>query len=349
MIKKNLRKILSEISYFNGKYLTPPLFISLVITFKCNFCCQSCDIWKKNIQEITDNDWLIIAEKIKFLPKNTFIEINGGEPLLKKELVVRLVKKLKEHFQSVTLNTNSSLLDEKIIDELEKAGLDTIKMSLYSLEKEIHNQMRGNNVAFDGAIKALELIQKSKIKLEIGILLTKKNISSAPILIEHLNNFQNISIILQPLDEKIESTISRDMNQNLLDKDLWPEDNQVRKFFSWIHGKKNLKIKNSANNLKAIEKYYLDARSVLNYRCFAGQRSLIFYPDGNVSLCFKRKSIGNALDNNIPNLLRKAKEERKDIKNCKKYCRIVGCNFSRGIKEFLRDKIATYFITSMFS
>ena len=90
-----------------------------------------------------------------------------------------------------------------------------------------------------------------------------------------------------------------------------------------------------------MKKYYLDRQSALGYRCFAGQRSLLIYPNGDTTLCFKGKVIGNALEKNIREILRSrnARNERLGIKKCQKNCRIVGCNFSRGLLEFARDAL----------
>lgn len=330
-------KIARELSYLTGKFNTLPEYVSLIITFNCNFKCKSCSIWTKTDHvEMTEDNWQDIANQIsKSLPSTSFIEINGGEPLLRKSLAINLIKQLKKHFQTVALNTNGSTIDESVLVELKEAGLDIIKLSLYSLNDAVHNNLRGTDIAFEHASNAIKLINQSGIKLEIGVLITSQNISELPKLISYLSELDNTSIILQPLDEKVESIESKNFSSNNLPKDLWPNKSDIINFFDWLEKDDHLaKIKNSPMAISAMKKYYLNPQSALAYRCFAGQRNLIIYPNGDMSFCFKRPTIGNALDKPIFDQIKFADNERKCIKKCPKYCRIIGCNLSKGIKEY---------------
>ena len=334
-----VNKLLKEVSYQSGAYTIPPEFVSLVITMRCNFRCRSCSIWKKtNHDELDEASWKKIVEKLaKTLKPNTFIEINGGEALIKKELVLFLIKELKKHFKQVALNSNGLLINAEILTELKQAGLDLLKLSFYSLDETVHNDLRGHNSAYSHAKRAIQLINEQGIALEIGLLLTSKNIQTAPALIKYLQALPNTSIILQPLDEEVESTESKDRTKNKLITELWPTRNEVDNFFDWVV-LNHQKIKNSLINIQAIRQYYTNPKDILKYRCFAGQRNLVIYPNGNVALCFKGSVVGNIHQQELEVILKQATGERKKIKHCQKYCRIVGCNFSRGLKEVLRDK-----------
>lgn len=339
MINKIINKISKEISYQTGQYLTPPEFVSLITTMRCNFRCESCSIWQKTTHSELDKDsWNNIIQKlIRALQPTAFIEINGGEPLLNGPRVIYMIRELKKYFQKVALNSNGLLINERILDQLKEAGVGLIKISFYSLEKSTHNYLRGHNLAYDNAKKAIELINAKQIPLEIGLLVTTQNIDNAPALIQYLQTLPNTTIILQPLDEKIESPESKEQKNNLI-SNLWPTNGQVNKFFDWVV-KNPQNIKNSLANIEAIRQYYLEPTSILKYRCFTGQRNLVVYPNGDVSLCFKGGIIGNLKKQDLIKIVENAATERKKIKYCKKYCRIIGCNFSRGLKEFTRDTL----------
>lgn len=330
------KKFLNEASYLTGKYFVSPQFVSLQITFKCNFKCQACSIWKKSFPELNNEEWLEIASDIKkYFPENTFVEINGGEPLLRKELVFKLIKSLKKKFKTVTLNSNGSLIGCTTLRKLEEAGLDAIKISFYSLRKKTVNSLRGTEDAYGKTLDAIRLLQNSNIKLEIGVLITSENIDDLEELITYLQKLKNCQIILQPLDESIESEESKKSRKNILPKNLWPQKDKVQEFFKWLR-KNSKNIKNSKDNLRVIENYYLLPRSALKRKCFAGQKGFMVYPNGNVSFCFKRKNIGNINNDDIAKILKSSntRSERKGIKNCRKYCRISGCNYSRRIREY---------------
>jgi MoaA/NifB/PqqE/SkfB family radical SAM enzyme len=336
ILPKIATKLTREFGYLTGRFTTLPEYVSLIVTFNCNFKCRSCSVWTKtNTSELNDSQWREIAEQLcHFLPPSTFIEINGGEPLLRKPLAINLIKQLKSHFHTVALNTNGSTIDETTLIELKEAGLDIIKLSLYSLDGATHNNLRGSDIAFDHATSAVKLINQSGLKLEIGTLITSQNIAELPKLISYITNLPDTNIILQPLDEKIESIESKNFSTNILPRDLWPDEKDTISFFDWLEEDGNArKIKNSPMAIEAMKKYYLNAKSALDYRCFAGQRNLIIYPNGDLSFCFKRPKFGSISDGSIINPIKTANVERKYIAKCPKYCRIVGCNISRGIKE----------------
>jgi MoaA/NifB/PqqE/SkfB family radical SAM enzyme len=333
-------KVLKEISYQTGGYSLPPEFLSLIITLRCNFRCRSCSIWEKDKKNEADEaDWKKMLENLsKALRPDTFVEINGGEPLLRKDLVLSLVKDLKKKFRRVALNSNGSLISEDVLSSLAAAGLDLIKISFYSLNEKTHNYLRGEQMAFSQAKKAIEMIVAKGLPLEIGLLITAQNINEAPELISYLRSLPGVSIILQPLDEKVESPEAKLRPESDLIADLWPVKEDVEKFFAWVLSDTR-NIKNSPLNIKAIRDYYLRPESTLCYRCFAGQRNLVVYPNGDAALCFKGGVVGNILRQEATEILKNAKEERKKIKKCQKYCRIIGCNFSLGLKEFVREKL----------
>ncbi|MFH1367477.1 MAG: radical SAM protein [Patescibacteria group bacterium] len=340
-MNKIIRKLKREESFMTGRYNLAPEFLSLIITFRCNFRCQSCSIWQKPpIQELSENEWLGICRQAKevFTPE-TFVEINGGEALLRKELVISLIKTLKPHFKNVALNSNGLLISKEIAKELEKSGLDLLKISFYSLNEDIHNSLRGHPQAFCQAKKALELIDNSRIKLEVGVLMMAKNMADLPELIKYLKTLNNANIILQPLDESIESEGSKNRAVNQTISELWPAKEETAKFFDWVlENYKNYPIKNSLASLKAMQEYYLQPSSVLKYRCFAGQRNLVVYPQGDVAMCFKGRILGNLTKENLSEILKgeAARQERQNIRRCQKYCRIIGCNFSRGLLEVFK-------------
>ena len=64
----------------------------------------------------------------------TKVKITGGEPLVRKD-IIELIASIKKMagIQEVSITTNGVLL-EKMIDDLEQAGLDSINISLDTLK-----------------------------------------------------------------------------------------------------------------------------------------------------------------------------------------------------------------------
>jgi MoaA/NifB/PqqE/SkfB family radical SAM enzyme len=340
MLKNKVRKrIFQELSYVTGKYLISPEIASLVITYRCNFRCLACTVWRMDeYPELSQTAWEAACKQLKAtLSQNTTIEISGGEPLLRKGLVFFMISQLRNFFKNVGINSNGSLLDEPTVLALKKSGITYAKISLYSTNDEKHDKLRGFSGAAQQAKKAIDLLAKHGIKTDIGVLITAENISDIPELIRYLNQptYANVSIILQPLDEPIGLPPIVGENKTNTIETLWPNKKSVQDLSFWLQKNKPRNVKNSRASLQAIEKYYLDHTSALNRRCFAGQRNLAIYPDGEVFLCYKGGAIGNISKDALSEILsgEKASKERRKIKKCQSCCRIIGCNFQKTFPE----------------
>lgn len=338
-MNKLLRKGLIELSYGTGLNLIKPQFLSLIVTHRCNFRCPSCFNWQKNdYSEMSLPEWQKTAREImEYFPTDTFVEINGGEPLLKADLVYELADILSSKFL-LTLNTNGSLIDDEIAANLKKHGISTVKLSFYSSDKEVNDLLRGQSGSWDSAMSAIQIINRHGLNLELAVLITKNNIGQIPQLLEFAAGLPKTSVILQPLDEKIESPEAKDLSNNRFQQALWPTADEVNNFFKYLENSNHKsQIKNSSSQLEAIKKYYFRQNDSLKFRCFAGQRTVIINPDGNCLLCFKGGSIGNVAKGKISDILSglPALEERAKLKKCRKSCRLLGCNYYRGFKEMI--------------
>jgi len=97
----------------------PEIFIRLA---GCNLRCVWCDTkyaWengkKMSIEEI-------IKEVKKYACKR--ISITGGEPLLQKEELLELIKKLKDNGYWIQINTNGTIFDEEIFRSVDLISMD---------------------------------------------------------------------------------------------------------------------------------------------------------------------------------------------------------------------------------
>lgn len=86
--------------------------------------------WKKALDRLLDDAYV------------TQVTFTGGEPTLRKDLpeLVRYAK-----YFVTRVNTNGILLSKELCGELVEAELDSIQVTLYSENEEIHNRLVGNN------------------------------------------------------------------------------------------------------------------------------------------------------------------------------------------------------------
>ncbi|MBY8989678.1 MAG: GTP 3',8-cyclase MoaA [Candidatus Lokiarchaeota archaeon] len=133
--------------------------IRFSITSKCQYSCLYCDsegYSKTNelsVEEITKL-CKILAEILDV----TKIKFTGGEPLCREE-IVEIIKNVSELnlYKDISLTTNGLLLSEKA-EELYKAGLNRINVSLGSLKPKVYRKIYG----VDTLDQVLEGLEKAK-------------------------------------------------------------------------------------------------------------------------------------------------------------------------------------------
>lgn len=132
-----------------------PIHVWVEITEKCNLNCPYC--YMDAPQEGTELSLEVFSELINELNNMNIstISISGGEPLLNSNFKEILEKTLNYDFD-VNLVTNGTLLNEEIMDIIEKGNITT-QFSIDSVDREIYKKSRGKD--------KLEDVKKNLIKL----------------------------------------------------------------------------------------------------------------------------------------------------------------------------------------
>jgi len=120
-------------------------YLRISLIDRCNLRCVYC-MPEDGVDMVPHEEILTYEEVLRLV--NVFanlgfrkIKLTGGEPLVRKE-VVKLVREIKAipGIEKVTLTTNGTLL-AKIMDELAKAGIDGINLSLDTLNPEAYEKI----------------------------------------------------------------------------------------------------------------------------------------------------------------------------------------------------------------
>jgi len=146
---------LSDIIKFGGKGLyklikNDILVVSFEVTLSCVCNCHHCDLGGPKLEEkqMKPEEY---AKWVKTL-KPLFVQISGGEPLLRKD-IIDIVKSVKQFgkLPYEILVSNGALLDEEKYLKLRKAGIDQFSISLDFPDKR-HDDFR----RYPGLYKHLE-------------------------------------------------------------------------------------------------------------------------------------------------------------------------------------------------
>lgn len=117
----------------------PISYLRLAVTDRCNLRCQYC-MPEEGIEYVSRNDLMSFEEMYRIVgilsrEGITKVRITGGEPFVRRGMLSFLgqIKSLSQ-IQSLHITTNATM-DPDIIPQLKKIGLDSVNISLDSLDR----------------------------------------------------------------------------------------------------------------------------------------------------------------------------------------------------------------------
>ena len=158
------------IVYPNEKLIDsyPPLLQiepASVCNFRCVFCYQIDETFNKKKSGFMGTMSLDLFKQIidQVEGKIEFITMaSRGEPLLAKNLSAMLGY-TNGKFLTVKLNTNASLLNEKMVHSILSSGINTVVFSADAAEENLYSQLRVNG-SLNKTLKNIELFSKIREK-----------------------------------------------------------------------------------------------------------------------------------------------------------------------------------------
>lgn len=174
----------------DGKYLVGPHQITFDITNKCNLRCLHCYNSSGENEyirdELSDMEVLDFIDEFKNVKLLNFC-FCGGEPLLRSELIIKSIEKLKSYgCENIAMVTNGFYVTKALLDDLIDSGLTRIQVSLDGFKAESHNYIRNNKDAFHYSMNAIELISNTNIESSIAFTPTRYNIKELPMVKESI-------------------------------------------------------------------------------------------------------------------------------------------------------------------
>ena len=163
-----------------AKYLKAPHRVDLMISsmykngaYNCNQNCLICyasNEVEATKDEISTEEWKKIIDNLKKSGVSQ-LTFTGGEPTIRDDLV-ELVDYSK--WFVTRLNTNGVLLSQRLCRDLYEASLDSVQVTLYSDNKNIHNILVGKD-NFDATIEGIKNAVAAGLNVSINTPLTTLN------------------------------------------------------------------------------------------------------------------------------------------------------------------------------
>ncbi len=156
-----------------------PLSGTFELTARCNLDCKMCYIHKKandslvKKSEMSAAEWINIARTAKKAGMFLLL-VTGGEPFLRPDFF-EMYDEFKSLGLSVSINTNGTLITEKVVRHLAENSPARVNLTLYGASEETYSRLSGDETAFSRAYKAVEMLKEAKIPLKLNYSLTPMN------------------------------------------------------------------------------------------------------------------------------------------------------------------------------
>lgn len=270
-LKKSIESKIHELDY-----------IFWECTTRCNFKCLHCGSDCTSNSQVPDmplGDFLKVLQSLKqhITPSKTIVAITGGEPLIRDDLAVAGSQICKLGYKWGIV-TNGYLLSPNKFEELIRAGLSSIAISLDGLEAE-HDWFRGVPGSYKKAIKAIELVSGASPKgiyFDVVTCVNKRNIGN-------LSQLKNVLINAVVARWRLVSVFPKGRARDNGELKLTGE--QLRTLMEFIRETRSEgKIIASYGCEGFLGNYEMDVRNIpFNCRAGIGVGSVLV--DGSISAC----------------------------------------------------------------
>lgn len=171
----NLLKSVSDYGISTPQRLRAPVSVVWSLSYQCNLRCKHCyqNASQRSSDELTLDEQLNIVEQMARAGVSLVV-LSGGEPLANPSLE-KLIERIKQHKMAVSIDSNGVLLDKEMVQHLKQLGVDSIEISLDSVNAESHDRFRGLEGAFEKTLDAVELCSDAGIFTTVATTSTKLN------------------------------------------------------------------------------------------------------------------------------------------------------------------------------
>ncbi|MFQ6075774.1 MAG: radical SAM protein [Candidatus Bathyarchaeia archaeon] len=185
--KKGLLNVLEGI----GKYgvtrpqrVVAPFLVVWNYTNACNLKCKHCyqRADKPTPDELSTEERLKIIDHLD-KANVSVVAFSGGEPLMRRDFF-EVAAYAAEKGLYVSVATNGTLLTKRVVEQLKRAGVAYIEISLDGASREIHESFRGVRDCFDKTIQGIRNSVEGGLYTCIATTATKHTLYEIPEIVD---------------------------------------------------------------------------------------------------------------------------------------------------------------------
>jgi len=276
-----------------------PINLTLVPSLRCNSRCLTCNIWKKQEDELTLEEWERVFRSLGKAPY--WVTISGGEPFLYPELVEFTAALYQECRPAIINIPHNCLLDQVVarhvaeIAERCPQSRIVINLSLDGVgEKNDHIRgVPGSFDKFEKTYRALRELDYPNLAIGIHTVISKFNVQDIDQVFDHALALMPDSYITEIAEERVElDTVGLDI---VPPADEY--DRAVKRLTSRLNPRAFSDISQITHAFR--KEYYELVTRILRERtqvipCYAGWASAQIHANGDVwPCCVRADSIMN--------------------------------------------------------
>jgi len=320
---------LSTLSHKTNTPLIAPTRVNFDITNRCPLRCKMCNICRRDHkveEELTLNELKGVIDQIsEWCIK--YVSFAGGESLVRKDDVAKLVKYASSKGLFTALITNGVIFDAKLFKDLVKYGLGKVTISIDGSNRKTHDRVRGAG-SFDKTIRTAKYLarlrgDKKTPELEFATCVTSYNFRELVKIHDLMKvlgfDFINYQAVVPDNDYK-------KFQPSAYSVDYWPSAKQSMELKKIVGRLIEIKdadgsIRNTKQYLKSMPGYFRLKEKFNPGRCMAGYKIINIDPYGNINICGLGPNL-NVRDAPLKKLWthEKYRETRARIKRCQVPC-----------------------------
>lgn len=161
-----------------------PFLVVWDITYACNLRCKHCyaTAGKPLSDELTTEEAKEVIDKLDKAGV-PIIAFSGGEPLVRPD-ILELTRYAADKGTYVAVASNGTLITKEKAEEMKKAGIQFVQISLDGADAETHNSFRGVPGAFEKTIEGIKNCVKEGFFVNIATTATHYNYKEIPEIID---------------------------------------------------------------------------------------------------------------------------------------------------------------------
>lgn len=161
---QKLRRFYDYVNKNDGKVGTKTRGIDLNLNNACNLRCKYCFTNSPKGDHVKDRLPLDVLERVANEADELGyfeFDLQGGELLLRPDILFESLEAIKPERFYLYLTTNGYHLDKKMAEKLAKYQVSRVSVSIDSMNKDTHDEIRGRKDSWRRAMEALKHVQEA--------------------------------------------------------------------------------------------------------------------------------------------------------------------------------------------